>query len=55
MVWEDEAETLMSTQDLKTQRASVKEVQALIDDMRPDRYLVRPLVVVVPQDNGKEA
>ncbi|WP_156157722.1 DEAD/DEAH box helicase [Demequina pelophila] len=48
--WEREADTLAQRTTVKTSRTTVREVERMIEEMRPDRYLVRPLLVVVPQD-----
>ncbi|WP_062516830.1 DEAD/DEAH box helicase [Demequina gelatinilytica] len=48
--WELEADALIQRSDIRTSRTTVKDVERMIEEMRPDRYLVRPLLVVVPQD-----
>ncbi|MDN4483207.1 DEAD/DEAH box helicase [Demequina lignilytica] len=48
--WEREADALIQRSDIKTSRTTVRETERMIEEMRPDRYLVRPLLVVVPQD-----
>lgn len=54
--WEDEAAALDQTLNIKTNRVTVQHLETLIEDMRPDRFLVRPLLVVVPEDyTGEDA
>lgn len=47
--WQDEADALVQRRDLKQRRVSIAQEQRLVADMNPDRQLVRPLLVVVPQ------
>ncbi len=49
--WQDEAEALIARKDLRTRRVSVDEEKKVIEAMRPERQLVRPLLVVVPADH----
>ncbi|WP_201774466.1 helicase-related protein [Demequina sediminicola] len=53
--WEREADALIQRDDLKTKRVTVQHLEALIQEMRPDRFLVRPLLIVVPEDFAGEA
>ncbi len=46
--WQDEADALIQRRELKQRRVSIAQEQKLVEDMNPDRQLVRPLVVVVP-------
>lgn len=48
--WEHEAEALVQRTDVQSRRASVKELETIVAEMRPDRQLVRPLLVVVPKE-----
>lgn len=48
--WEQEADALIQRGDVKTRRRTVEELETLLGEMRPDRFLVRPLLVVVPDD-----
>ncbi|MEV7989042.1 helicase-related protein [Micromonospora sp. NPDC085948] len=50
--WQDEADALIQRRDLKQRRVSIAQEQRLVADMNPDRQLVRPLLVVVPQTGG---
>lgn len=52
--WRDEADALIDRGTLRQRRAGVEERQRLVDQMAPDRQLVRPLLVVVPADHDKE-
>lgn len=47
--WQDEADALIQRRDLKQRRVSIAQEQRLVADMNPDRQLVRPLLVVVPE------
>ncbi|MET8283602.1 SNF2-related protein [Micromonospora sp. NPDC005174] len=47
--WQDEADALIQRRDLKQRRVSIAQEQSLVADMNPDRQLVRPLLVLVPQ------
>jgi superfamily II DNA or RNA helicase len=51
--WDDEAEALIQRSEVKQRRASVEQERALVQAMAPDRQLVRPLLVVVPDTEGK--
>ncbi|GAA2573568.1 helicase-related protein [Pseudonocardia hydrocarbonoxydans] len=46
--WEQEAGVLMQRSELKQRRVSVQQERELVAAMNPDRQLVRPLLVVVP-------
>ncbi|MEV4691231.1 helicase-related protein [Micromonospora echinospora] len=50
--WQDEADALIQRRDLKQRRVSIAQEQMLVAEMNPDRQLVRPLLVVVPQIGG---
>ncbi len=49
--WDKEADALIQRTGLKQTRTSVRQEQELVDAMKPDRALIRPLLVVVP-DGG---
>ncbi|GAA0804539.1 helicase-related protein [Spirilliplanes yamanashiensis] len=46
--WTHEAGALLQRSDFKQRRVGVEQEQAMVEEMRPDRQLVRPLLVVVP-------
>ncbi|MCD2186625.1 helicase-related protein [Actinomycetospora soli] len=48
--WEEEADQAAQRLELRTRRASVAEEKELAQAMNPDRQLVRPLLVVVPEE-----
>ena len=48
--WQDEADALITSESLRRHRAGVAERQRLVEQMAPERRLVRPLLVVVPED-----
>ncbi|MEU8020962.1 helicase-related protein [Micromonospora haikouensis] len=50
--WDAEADVLIQRSDLKQRRTSVEQEKALVQAMAPDRQLVRPLLVVVPDVEG---
>ncbi|MEU7587716.1 helicase-related protein [Micromonospora sp. NPDC049230] len=50
--WDKEAEALIQRSDVKQRRTSVEQERALVRAMAPDRQLVRPLLVVVPDTEG---
>ena len=52
--WDDEAGRLIQNRDLREQRITVAQEHELMDQHRPAHTLVRPLLVVVPQDFGME-
>lgn len=52
--WRDEADALVASESLRRHRAGVAERQRLVEQMAPDRRLVRPLLVVVPEDVAPE-
>ncbi|OXM51853.1 helicase [Amycolatopsis alba DSM 44262] len=52
--WEDEAEALIQRSELKLRRATVDQERAMVAAMAPDRQLVRPLLVVVPESEGEK-
>jgi hypothetical protein len=49
--WAEEADTLIQRSELLQRRVSVVEEKAIAARMVPERQLVRPLLVVVPQDH----
>ncbi len=50
--WDEEAGALVQRSEIKQRRASVEEERKLVEAMAPDRQLVRPLLVVVPDVEG---
>lgn len=52
--WRDEADALVASESLRRHRAGVAERQRLVEQMAPDRRLVRPLLVVVPEGTAPE-
>lgn len=50
--WEDEAEALVQRGDLRQRRITVEEEQTIAESMKPNRRLVRPLLLVVPKEEG---
>ena len=48
--WEHEADALMQRGDLKQRRVTVEEERAIAESMKPNQRLVRPLLLVVPQE-----
>ena len=48
--WTEEAAALIQRSDLRQRRVSVEEEKSIAARMVPERQLVRPLLVVVPQD-----
>jgi len=53
--WTAEADVLIQRSELKQRRVSVTQERELVESMAPDRQLVRPLLVVVPQDTPLDA
>ena len=49
--WTAEADALIQRSALRQRRVSIQEEQAIAARMVPERQLVRPLLVVVPQDH----
>ncbi len=49
--WTHEAEALIQRGEIKQRRVSVEDEKRLAAGREPDRQLVRPLLVVVPQDH----
>lgn len=47
--WDEEAGALLQRRELKQRRVSVEQERELVVAMTPDRQLVRPLLVVVPE------
>nr|WP_223911114.1 helicase-related protein [Actinomyces capricornis] len=52
--WDDEAGVLVQNRHLRSHRFSVAQERRLMELHRPAHSLVRPLLVVVPQDFGRE-
>jgi len=52
--WDDEAGRLIQNRHLREQRITVAQERELMDQHLPAHTLVRPLLVVVPQDFGME-
>lgn len=48
--WKDATKGHQHTKDLLAQLLSVEKMRSLIEQMVPDRHLVRPIAVVVPMD-----
>lgn len=48
--WEEEANALIQREGLKQRRITVEAERSLAESMAPNRSLVRPLLVVVPDD-----
>jgi hypothetical protein len=51
MDWAEEADALIQRSELRQRRVSVEVEKAIAARMVPERQLVRPLLVVVPQDH----
>lgn len=52
--WDEEAGALIQLSEVKQRRQRVEEQKELVRAMAPDRQLVRPLLVVVPEAKGGE-
>ena len=52
--WDDDAGRLVQNRHLREQRSTVAQERELMDQHLPAHTLVRPLLVVVPQDFGME-
>jgi hypothetical protein len=50
--WTEDANALIQRHELQRRRVSVVEEEAIAKRMVPERQLVRPLLVVVPQDHA---
>lgn len=50
--WEQDASALVQYADLKRRRITVEEELAIAESMKPNRQLVRPLLVVDPEREG---
>ncbi len=50
--WDDQADELIQRPELRHRRVSVQQELELVAAMSPDRLLVRPLLVVVPEDGS---
>nr|WP_272944132.1 helicase-related protein [Actinopolymorpha alba] len=53
--WDKNAEALSQRSDLKQRRTIVRDERELVETMAPDRQLVRPLLVVVPDMEGSKS
>ncbi len=51
--WDAEAEKATQNAGLKQRRVTVAQEKELVEAMRPDRQLVRPLLVVVPEGEAQ--
>jgi hypothetical protein len=51
-LWDREADDAIQRLDLRVRRLSVQQEKELVTAMNPDRQLVRPLLVVVPESGG---
>jgi superfamily II DNA or RNA helicase len=49
--WTVEADALIQRSELRQRRVSIQEEQAMAARMVPERQLIRPLLIVVPQDH----
>jgi superfamily II DNA or RNA helicase len=49
--WTVEADALIQRSDLRQRRVSVEEEQSIAARMVPERQLIRPLLILVPQDH----
>jgi hypothetical protein len=49
--WTVEADALIQRSELRQRRVSVQEEQAITARMVPERQLIRPLLIVAPQDH----
>jgi hypothetical protein len=47
--WDQDADALIQRSDLKQRRITVQQERQMVAEMNPDRQLVRPLLVVVPE------
>lgn len=52
--WEEDANALIQRGDLKQRRVTVEQERLMAEAMKPHEQLVRPLLVVVPQDFTNE-
>ncbi|MDR1214951.1 MAG: SWF/SNF helicase family protein [Propionibacteriaceae bacterium] len=53
--WEDEAGALIQRREVTDRRRSVEQQRELVSMMAPDRPLLRPILVVVPENWGDAA
>ncbi|MCL1897833.1 MAG: DEAD/DEAH box helicase [Micrococcales bacterium] len=53
--WEDDAEALFQRREVKDRRRTVQQQSELVNMMAPDRPLLRPVLVVVPELWGGQA
>ena len=51
--WDEEADVLIQRRELRQIRGTVRHEQELVAAMNPDRQLVRPLLVVIPDGGGR--
>lgn len=49
--WTVEADALIQRAELRQRRVSVEEEQSIAARMVPERQLIRPLLIIVPQDH----
>jgi superfamily II DNA or RNA helicase len=52
--WEEDANALVQVKDLKLRHVTVEQERLMAESMKPHQQLVRPLLVVVPQDFTNE-
>jgi len=50
--WDDEAEALIQRREITDRRRGVAQQRALVEMMAPDRPLIRPILVIVPETWG---
>ncbi len=50
--WDEDAQALIPRGDLKQRRVGVAQERQLVAAMEPDQQLVRPLLVIVPEDEA---
>ncbi|ODU05912.1 MAG: helicase [Pseudonocardia sp. SCN 72-86] len=51
--WEDKAGALVQRSEIKQRRVTVAQERELVEAMKPDRQLVRPLLAVVPETGAQ--
>ena len=49
--WTVEADVLIQRSELRQRRVSVQEEWAIAERMKPERQLIRPLLIVLPRDH----
>lgn len=52
--WQERAAEVAQRELVRNRRMTVAQEQQVIEDMRPTRRLVRPLLVVVPDSFGQD-